>query len=217
MLPITTGIVPFGAVMGTVCANAQLSLFQSVAMNFMVFAGASQLAAVDLMGQGTAVLVVLLTGFIINARFILYSAAMSPVVQNSHWLTKLASAYLLTDQNYAVMSAHQERLKSNNEKVAFYFGASVCMVLAWQSSVVAGFVFGNFAPADWALDYAVPLSFVALVVPTFKSYKYILVAAFSSVASVMLSGLPYKLGLIVTALLAIGFGAWLSRRKAVTT
>jgi predicted branched-subunit amino acid permease len=215
MLPITTGIIPFGLVMGTVCSEAGLSLLQSVSMNTFIFAGAAQLAAVDLMGSQTETIVVVATGLIINLRFMLYSAALSPVVQNSSLLTKLASAYFLTDQNYAVMSAHQGRLSGTSQIIQFYFGTSVCMALTWQFSVIGGYIFGNFAPSSWALEYAVPLSFVALVMPTLKNRKYVAVAGFSSILSVILKPLPYNLSLIITGLLAIILGAYLTRKRVL--
>lgn len=213
MLPITTGVIPFGAVMGTVCAEAKLTLFQTMSMNILVFAGAAQLAAVDLMTKHAAIIVVVLTGLIINIRFLLYSAALSPVLKNSKFFTKLVSAYFLTDQSYAVMLGDQHRPKTNAETVEFYLGSCVCMMISWQLSVIAGFIFGNFAPAEWALDYAVPLSFVALVIPTLKNSKYVMVAAFSSIVSLGLHSLPYKIGLIVTALLAITFAAAITKRR----
>ncbi len=216
MLPITTGVIPFGAVMGTVAANAQLSFFQSTTMNFLVFAGAAQLAAVELMTKNAASTVVIVTGLIINLRFLLYSAALVPVVQTSNFFTKLLCSYCITDQNYAVMSAHQAILKTPKNSVQFYLGASLCMFISWQLSVMGGFIFGNFAPAAWALDYAVPLSFVALVVPTIKNWRYIAVAAFSSAVSLLLSSMPLKVGLIITAVLSVAVGAFLTRQRAAT-
>ena len=213
MLPITTGVIPFGAVMGTVCSEAQLSFFQTVTMNFMVFAGASQLAAVDLMVKHAESFVVLATGLIINLRFMLYSAAISPIVQYSPYLVKLTSAYCLTDQNYAVLTAHSDKLKSNRETIIFYFGTSLCMILAWQLAVMGGYIFGNFAPSTWALEYAVPLSFVALTIPTIRNRKYFAVVLFSSLLSLTLSVMPYNLGLITTALTSIALGAFLTRQR----
>lgn len=213
MLPITTGIIPFGSVMGTVASDADLSFFQSTVMNIIVFAGAAQLAAVDLMVKHTAAIVVICTGLIINLRFLLYSAALAPTVQGQGFFTKLLCAYCLTDQNYAVMTAHEKSLRSNSESMVFYLGASLCMFLVWQMSVVGGFVFGNFSPKSWSLDYAVPLSFVALVTPTLKNRKYVAVAVFSSIASLLLNSFPYRLGLIATAILSIGLAAALTRSK----
>jgi len=212
MLPITTGVIPFGAVMGTVSAEAGLSFFQTATMNVVVFAGAAQLAAVDLMSKHAASVVVVATGLIINLRFILYSAAMAPLLQKSPFRTKFISAYFLTDQSYAVMLANQDKLETNSGAVQFYLGSCICMMMSWQLSVCAGFAFGNFAPASWALDYAVPLSFVSLVVPTIRNKKYVFVAAFSSFASLVLNPLPFKMGLIVTALLGIALGTFLSRK-----
>ncbi len=212
MLPITTAILPFGLVMGAVSAAASLSLFQTVSMNLLIFAGASQLAAVELMTQHAASSVVVLTGLIINLRFLLYSAALSPVVQRSSWFVKAFCAFTLTDQNYAVMSAHQDKLKSNAEAVKFYLGASFAMLLTWHSSVIGGYVFGNLAPPEWSLEFAVPLSFVALVVPTLKNRKYVAVAVFSGLISIPLSEVPYRAGLILSALLAMSL-AWALHRK----
>ncbi len=213
MLPIITGAIPFGAVMGTVCSEAGLSFAQTISMNFMVYAGAAQLAATELMTKHAAGLVVVLTGLVINMRFLLYSAAMSPIVQESPWLTKFLTAHTLTDQSFAVMSANQSKLRGNTELIIFYFGTAVCMMSAWQLAVIAGYAFGNFAPASWSLDYAVPLSFVALVMPTLKNKTYVIVAAFSAIMSIVLYPLPFKMSLIVTALLSIGLGIFLTRRK----
>lgn len=214
MLPIVPGIIPFGAVMGTVSADAHLSFFQTVSMNFLVFAGASQLAAIDLMNQQAAVIVVVATGLIINLRFLLYSAALSPVVQQENFLTKFISAYCTTDQSYAVMISEQDRFKSNHEAVRFYLGSCLCMVIVWQSSVIAGFIFGNFAPKSLSLDYAIPLSFVALLIPTLKNSKYVIVAVFSGIASLLLHEMPFKTGLIATAVLGISLALFLTRKKA---
>lgn len=213
MIPITMGVIPFGAVMGTVCANAQLDLFQTVTMNVIVYAGAAQLAAMDLMTKHAASAVVVLTGLIINLRFLLYSAALSPTLKKSGFWTKWFCAHTLTDQSYAVMTANEDRLPTLHDRVTFYIGTAVCMLLAWHGSVIAGYVFGNFAPQSWSLEYAVPLSFAALVIPTLKSRKYIYVAAFSFAMSILLNDLPYRLGLFVTALLSIALAALITRPK----
>jgi len=215
MLPITAGVVPFGAVMGTVSADANLTLFQTVTMNLFVFAGSAQLATVDLMLKNTEAFVVILTGIVINLRFILYSAAISPVIQKSSLATKIFAAYFLTDQTYAVMSAKQSKFKTTKEVIEFYFGAAISMALVWHSSVLSGFIFGNFAPSTWALDYAVPLSFVALVAPTLKKTNYLIVAVASSILSLLLINVPYNLGLIISSGLALMLGVGVSKKRAV--
>ena len=207
------GVFPFGAVMGTVYAEAKVDFFHSAAMNILVFAGSSQLAAIDLMTKNAESFVVIATGLVINLRFILYSAALSPLIQRSSFLAKVFGAYLLTDQTYAVMSAQQDRLNHKSELIYFYFGAALCMALVWHISSALGFVFGNFAPKALSLDYAVPLSFVTLVVPTLKNRNYIYVTVLSSLLSLALKPVPFNLGLILSALLALSYGIWLTRKR----
>jgi predicted branched-subunit amino acid permease len=212
MIPITTGVIPFGAVMGTVFYNAQLGFFQSMAMNIFMYSGSAQLAVIDLMTKHAASVVVIVTGLVINLRFLLYSAGLSPYLQQSSFWTKLICAHTLTDQSYAVMTANTSLHRTKSDTIAFYLGTAACMWLVWQISVVSGYIFGNFAPTSWSLDFAVPLSFVALVIPTLKNNKYVMVAIFSSLLSLLFHGLPYKLGLIATATCAIALAAVLTRK-----
>ena len=216
MLPIITGTIPFGAVMGTVAASSGLSFWQSFGMNVFVYAGAAQLAVTDLMSRHAAGLVVVATGLIINARFILYSAALSPILRHRSWPLKVLCAHTLTDQGYAVMAAQHDELPNDGLRIQFYLGTATCMLLAWHLSVTAGYVFGNFAPAKWSLDFAGPLSFAALVVPTLRSRVHIATAGFAAVTAILLNGLPYRTGLIVTAVLSISFAAILTRKRKTT-
>lgn len=215
MLPITTGVIPFGMVMGTVTAEAGLSFNQSTLMNLWAFAGAAQLAAVDLMNHHAAAAVVIVTGLMINLRFLLYSAALVPTVQGANTLTKMLCAYFITDQNYAVMSAHRKSLQTEEQALRFYLGASFSMFLIWHASVMVGFIFGNLAPQAWSLDYAVPVSFVALLIPNLKNRKHVSVAIFSAITSLMLHSLPMRIGLILTALLSLAFAVLISRKSSI--
>jgi 4-azaleucine resistance transporter AzlC len=213
MLPITAGLIPFGLVMGTVASNAGLSLTQIMSMNVFVFAGASQLAAIDLMTQNISILIVIVTGIVINLRFMLYSASLSVVVKESRFLTKLFVAYCLTDQTYAILMANKTKDQTKADTVMFYIGSSLSMIIAWQFAVFAGFIFGNLAPSSLALEFAVPLSFIALTVPSLKNAKYVYVALTSAVLSVILKDLPFNGGLLASAFIAIILGAILTRKK----
>ncbi len=213
MLPITTGVFPFGLVMGTVYIHAQIPNYEALAMNVLVFGGSSQLAVIDLMLQKSSILIVIATGLIINLRFMLYSAAFSDYVQNSNVWIKLFCTYGLTDQTYAVLKAYEHKLSSQQEVVSFYMGSALCMLLAWHGSVLVGFIFGNFLPISISLDYAIPLSFVALVLPTLKNKTYFYVALMAALTAIVLKPLPYNLGLLVSALIALGFAAFLTRNS----
>lgn len=215
MLAIVPGVLPFGAIMGSVFSGAGLDFVAAEFMNSFVFAGASQLAAIDLLGQQASLFAILLTMWIINLRFMLYSAALSPIVKNSSLPTKIIFAQCLTDQTYAVLMAFEEsfRGKETAARLRFYFGAATCMLLAWHSSVVFGFFLGKTAPESLALDFAVPLSFVAMLTPSLKSWSYLYVAIFSGICSLLLYRMPMNLGLITTALLALGLAYFLQKNR----
>ncbi len=199
MGPVIPGIIPFGMIMGTVAADAGLSMPQTMGMNVIVFAGASQLAAVDLLTKDAPSVIIILTGLIINLRFLLYSAASSSYLKKSHIFIKIFTAHTLTDQSYAVTSAHDEQLKTTSEKIYFTLGASLCMSIFWNFFVLSGFYFGNIIPQSLSLDFAVPLSFMALTIPSLVTKTHLIVGLVSIFMSIALKGLPFNLGLIVTA------------------
>ncbi len=214
ILPIASGVIPFGMVMGVVFAEANLSFLQAVLMNQVVYAGASQLATVSLMKLNTAILIVLATGLIINLRFMLYSAAMSPYLENANRWVKYFCAFTLTDQSYAAMTANQDKFKTNSEAVQFYMGTAVAMLITWHASVLFGYLFGNIAPPKLNLDYAIPLSFVALLVPALKTKTHYFIALFSAIASLVFYKAPLNTGLMISALLSIALAWLIIKRKS---
>lgn len=211
-LPIISGIIPFAAVMGSSFSEAKLSFWQAMFMNTTVYAGAAQMASVELMRLNTAVVIVVITGLVINLRFLLYSAAMSPILKDSSGIIKFICAFTLTDQSYAVMTANENHFKNNKDAVTFYLGTAACMILTWDLSVIAGYIFGNFAPASINLDFAIPLSFIALLVPTLKTKGHYAIAALSAVVSLVFYQLPMRTGLLVTVFISM-LVAWIMIKK----
>ncbi len=215
ILPIVSGILPFGAVMGATFSEAQLPFSQALFMNIALYSGAAQLATIELMKLKTAIFVVVGTGLIINIRFLLYSAALAPFMQKAPVWLKVFCSFTLTDQSYAAMSAHLDALKTNEDAMRFYLGSALGMLFFWHISTLIGFVFGNIAPASLNLDYAVPLSFVALMIPSLKTNNHKIVALVSSLLSLVLYPMPLRTGLITTALLSIGVAWVLIKRRKV--
>lgn len=212
MLPLAPGIFPFGLIFGTVASGAGLKIYETMGMNVLVLAGASQLAAIELLKQDASVLVVVLTGLVINLRFIMYSTSLAPEMSQVAPMKRLGLAYLLTDQSFAVtLGSGYQQLSKTSDRVLFYSGAALLMYLIWHTGTVAGAIFGNVAPKSWSLEFAVPLTFMALVLPTLKSRLLVIVAATSATISVLAVDLPFNLGLITAATLSLGVGVSLQR------
>jgi predicted branched-subunit amino acid permease len=213
LLPITPGVIPFGLIMGTVASSSGLNLFEGMGMNFIVFAGASQLAIVELMNAKSPILVVVLTGFVINLRFMMYSASLAPFVSDLSFLKKLGVAYTMTDQSYAVSIVEFDKIESSKHKILFYMGTVLMMMLVWHFSTLAGLLFGNFAPSSISLDFAIPLAFMSIVFPLIKNKTLVAVALTSAVVSVLTYGFPYNLGLIVATASALLVGLLLTKEE----
>lgn len=213
MLPLLPGIIPFALIMGSVASNAGLIPFEAMGLNFIVFAGASQLMAIELLTKNTNSAVIILTGIAINLRFLLYSAALSPIFKDASLLSKIIGSYLFTDQSYAVSSSKDSEFKNNKQKLQFYFGNAVLMFIFWNFFVFLGVLFGNFAPKAISLDFAVPLSFMALTIPTLKTFKHKIIALVSTILSCLLYNLPLNLGLLTTAGICIGLAVFITREK----
>lgn len=205
-LPILVGGFPFGMIYGILALGAGLSPFDAQAMSAVVFAGSSQLIAVQLFGLNTPALVIILTGFVVNLRHALYSASVAPYVRHLSPSWKGLLAYLLTDEAYAVSIAHYRRDGDLTHKHWYFLGAGLALWITWQVSTAVGIFLGAQIPASWGLDLTLALTFIALVIPLIDSRPTLLAALTAGLVAVLAAGLPYRLNLVAAALTGILVG-----------
>ncbi|GAB4492147.1 MAG: AzlC family ABC transporter permease [Anaerolineales bacterium] len=213
-LPILLGVIPFGMIYGILALSAGLAPLDAQAMSALVFAGASQFMLVELLRAGTPALVIVLSVFIINLRHALYSATLAPYVKNLPLRWKSLLAYLLTDEAFAVGILNYQRAGLTPNAHWYFFGAGLALWASWQISTAAGIFLGAQIPAAWGLDFSLPLTFIALVVPSLKERAGLLTALSASLAALLLGGLPFKLGLIFSTLAALALGLLLDKRQS---
>ncbi len=211
-LPILLGVIPFGMIYGILALSAGLSPFDAQAMSSVVFAGSAQFMTAKLISAATPGLVVILTGFVINLRHALYSASLAPYTKHLPLPWKAALAYLLTDEAYAVSIIHYQGEGELTHKHWHLLGAGLALWTSWQISTGVGIFLGAQIPSAWGLDFALPLTFIALVVPSLKDRPGILTAAVASLAALLFFGLPFKLGLMASAFIAISVGLWSDKK-----
>ncbi len=212
-VPLLLGVAPFGMIVGVTASGAGLSPIEASAMSVMVFAGASQLAALELIGAGAAAPIVWLTAALVNARFLMYSASLAPHWQRLSLGWKGLMAYVLTDQAYALSIIRYEHHQPSDPR-AYYLGLSVVLWLTWQTTTVAGAVLGARIPPGWSLDFAVPLIFLSLMAPAIRDRAGASAAASAGVVAVVAIGLPFNMGLMVAALSGIVVGTVVDARRA---
>lgn len=190
--PLLLGVAPFGFVAGATPVTHGAGWDVPVGFSTVVFAGASQLAAIEVLTGGGSVVVAVVAAWTINLRMILYSASLSPYVSRVGLARRLVMSYLLTDQAYAVSIVRWQRRDDPESSEAdprlrwsFYLGAGLSLWVTWQISTVVGIVIGNAVPADWHLEFAVPLAFLVLLVPTLVRRPAIVAASVGGVTAVV--------------------------------
>ncbi len=205
--PILVGVVPFALVAGAAVTDAGLSVLESVGCSVIVFAGAAQLALTQLWGDGAPLFVIIATALVINARFIMYSASIAPVLAPEAGKARPFLGYLLTDQAYAVtiMRGREDGMSP----VPYYVGAGFALWATWQAGTLVGALVGAVIPVSWQLDFAVPLVFLSLLVPALKVRADVEVALVSGVtAALLVPVMPLRSGLLVAILCGAAWGAW---------
>jgi 4-azaleucine resistance transporter AzlC len=214
--PLLLGVIPFGFIYGALAVQMKVPASIAQAMSSIVFAGSAQFVAAPLIESATPALVFVATVFVVNLRHLLYSASVAPYLEPLSPLWKVLLAYLLTDEAYAVTIVHYQTGGGTPNKHWFFLGAGLGLWTSWQSSTAVGIFIGAQVPASWSLDFALPLTFIAIVVPMLKNRAYVTAALVAGVVGVLTLGLPYKMGLMLAAVLGIAAGLGVDRASGRT-
>ena len=207
-IPVLIGIVPYAVIVGVAAVAAGMLAVDAAGMSAIVFAGASQLAAIELIGRGAPVLVIVVTTIMINLRFAMYSAAMTPYVRNEPAWARAAIGAILTDHGFALATI---RLRDHPDTPRRHYLLGVLMpfYVVWVALTAVGAMLGAQVPAAWQLDFALPLTFLALLFPAIRDRPSLAAAVTGGALAIALRALPYNLGLVIASLAGVGVGAWL--------
>jgi len=203
MLPACVGLMPFGLVCGVGAAAAGANWLASLGMSAIIFSGAAQIVAAQLVAADAPLLVIVLTCVVLGLRFLMYSAAMAPYMKPLPPRMQKGLAFLLTDQAFA---AAVRRFNASDDRHAagmHFLGCGVALWSVWQITCMVGFFAGNLIPSAWSLEFAVPLCFIALVAPLFRDAPAVIAAVTAGVAVLLLADLPMRLNLVVAGMLGI--------------
>jgi 4-azaleucine resistance transporter AzlC len=212
--PILLGVVPFGLIFGALAMGASISIPAAQAMSSIIFAGASQIIAAQMIGSGASILVIILVVFVVNLRHALYSASVAPHVNHLNLGWKMILAYLLTDEAYAVTISHYNKPGDFSKKHWYFLGAGLTLWSAWQVSTALGIFLGAQLPQSWPLDFVLPLTFIAIVVPALKDKAAIAAAVTAALVGLLTFWFPFKTGLLVAAFIGIMTGLLVEWRAA---
>jgi len=213
MTPPLIGMLPFGLVCGVGAQSAGASVWESFGLSALMFSGAAQILATQLVAAGAPVAVTILTCFIVGLRFLMYSAAMAPHLKGLPPAWRNAMAFLLTDQAFAAGMRRFREKNDTRDGASYFLGGGLLLWSTWQVFCLAGFVAGNVIPAAWSLEFAVPLCFIGLLVPVLRDGPTRVAALTAGFAVVALDALPMRLSLICAGLVGIAAGMIAETRR----
>ncbi len=206
---IELAYIPFDLAAGAAMAQTDVSPTLSILSSPLLFAGAAQLVAIQLMDSGAALAIVVFSVLVVNARHLLYSASMQPHLADWSRGQRLGAAFLLSDPVYALAISRFERPEGPGSKAAqlgYYFTMGLTLYVGWAVLLAGGVLLGAFIPTSIPIELAIPLTFLLLLIPLIKDRAGLVAAAVGGVAAVLASGLPFGFGLLVGAIAGIVAG-----------
>jgi 4-azaleucine resistance transporter AzlC len=207
LAPLLLGVAPYGLVYGVLALASGIEARTAMAMSVVVFAGASQFLLAQLVAGGALPFVMVAAVALVNLRHTLYSASLAPHVTHLPLRWKVALSYVLTDESYAVSMRRLERGQASPNRHWYLLGVGATLWLGWQLATAAGLVLGGQLPSSLPLDFALPLTFIAIVVPMIRSRAAVATALASAGVALAAAAWPYKLGMMAASLAGILAGA----------
>ena len=212
--PFIFVVLPFALLFGVVGTEAGLNIFEVMAFSVVVVAGAAQFTAVQLLSENVPTIIALLSSLAVNLRFAMYSASLTPYLGEAPLWKRASVAYLLVDQAFALSAVEFEKQTSwnVNQRLAFFFGGVFLVVPFWYVGTLVGALVGSAIPPEFALDFALPICFLAMIGPALRTTAHIGAAFTAATMSIAFAWMPHSLGILAAGLLAMIVGAEIERR-----
>jgi 4-azaleucine resistance transporter AzlC len=210
-LPLLLGVAPFGMAYGAYAVEQGMSSPLALAMSSVIFGGASQFVAVRLITASEPAMVIVFAVWLVNLRHMLYSASLAPHLRHLPARWRAVIAYLLTDEAYVVGAARYQTGHPAPRGHWFVLGACAALWTCWQITTAIGVGAGAAVPASWELEFALPLTFIAIIAPALRDRPSFAAAAVAGGVAVVGFGWPYSTGLFAAAIAGMAAGLALER------
>ncbi len=208
LLPLVSGVLPFGLIAGANGVALGMAPETVMGMTLLFFAGSAQLAAYQLIQENAPFVIIVITSVVVNLRFAIYSATFAPLLGPLKRRHRWPIAYLLSDQVYGLCAVPDQMSRTDGERLWYMVGVATSMGVSWILSVIAGIALGASIPPEWSLEFTIPLAFLAMLVATITRPVMLLVATVSGTCAVLFQLLPYNSGFIVAVVAGVAAG-WL--------
>ncbi|WP_310628103.1 AzlC family ABC transporter permease [Limnohabitans sp.] len=207
LAPQAFGQVAWALMTGVALVKSGMSVFESVAMTLLVYAGSSQLAATPLIVAGAPAWVVLATGFCVNLRFVVFSLHMRGYLMHLPRLPRIITGYFTTDISYVLFTRRFAHPAQTDEQrvtqEAYLAGLSFANWSSWMAFSLLGIALANAIPMSWGLGFAGILCLLGIQCSLASSRLRVLSSLVAGVVAVLAYALPLKLNIVLAIVMAV--------------
>ena len=211
--PHMLSVVPFGIICGAIGIELGFNPYLVYGMSIIIFGGASQIVFLQLLSGGASAFIAVTSVGVINSRHLLYGAVLSEYLEKLSFIKKLLISYLVVDQGFAESNKFFKKNKTEQYLHYHLIGTGSTLWVCWQISTLAGIILGSFVPEELGLKFAIPLTFIAVVVQDLKKIDHVIVMITCGISSLLFFDTPFKLYIIISPILALVIAALLLRFK----
>jgi len=203
VLPLLIPVVPFGIILGVIGIELGFSPLVVYATSFIVFSGSAQIVLFQLISAGATPLVTLTSVAVTNSRHFLYGAVVSEYFEELSITWKAILSYFLTDQSFAVSYRYFKKNKTVPNKHYYLLGSGFTLWTIWQISTLMGIFLGSIVPEELGLTFAIPLTFLSLIIHEFRKPDHLIVIFTSGILATLFYDIPFKAYIILATSIAL--------------
>jgi predicted branched-subunit amino acid permease len=211
-VPVFIPAIPFALVLGFAIKASAIDPLLGWSSSVIVYGGAAQLTLVTLLGEGAAAAAAVTAALIVNARHLMYSAALAPTFQQQPAWFRWVGSYFLIDQVFALCT-----LRINDDPRAFrtyYLAVGATFWLLWLIATGAALIIGPVIPTGWGIGFAVPILFLGLLVMGIDRWPKASASLVAAAVAFLAAELPHRSGLLLGALAGVVAGMLLERDES---
>lgn len=221
--PTVFGVAAWGLVVGVAMVKAGLTLYQALGMTLIVFAGTAQLAALPLIAAQAPLWVIFATAFVINLRFLIFSALVAPRFAHLGWRLRGTLGFFTGDVTVALFTqkypAYWNSPQEAKEQTDYLKGLVIPNWFAWQVGSILGILLGSQVPLGWGLGFAGTLAIVCVLLPLIQNKAAVVGVFIAGTIALVTYQIPYKLGMLLAVFIGIASAMaveeWLEKHPAL--
>ena len=201
--PHMLSVIPFGIICGAIGIEMGFSPYLVYAMSIIIFGGASQIVFLQLLSGGASTFIAITSVGVINSRHLLYGAVLSEYLEKLSLLKRLIISYFIVDQGFAESNKFFQKNKDQINNHYHLLGTGITMWICWQISTILGIILGSFIPEELGLKFAVPITFIAILINEFRKIDHVIVILISGISSLIFFNVPLKSYIIISPIVAL--------------